>query len=39
MAQFTCSVCEDRFEQKSRLQRHMNTAHPPQAPAQMLKKY
>jgi hypothetical protein len=33
MAQFTCSVCEDGFEQKSRLQRHMDTAHPPQAPS------
>jgi len=33
MAQFTCSVCGDGFEQKSRLQRHIDTAHPPQAPS------
>jgi len=33
MAQFTCSVCGDGFEQKSRLRRHMDTAHPPQAPS------
>ena len=33
MAQFTCSVCGDGFEQKSRLQRHIDTTHPPQAPS------
>ena len=33
MAQFTCSVCGDGFEQKSHLRRHMDTAHPPQAPS------
>ena len=33
MAQFTCSVCRDGFEQKSRLERHMATSHPPQAPS------
>ena len=33
MAQFTCSVCGDYFEQKSRLERHLATSHPPQAPS------
>ena len=33
MAQFTCSICGDGFEQKSRLERHLATSHPPQAPS------
>ena len=33
MAQFTCSICGQGFEQKSRLGRHMATSHPPQAPS------
>ncbi|MFL6357701.1 MAG: DUF2795 domain-containing protein [Nitrososphaeraceae archaeon] len=33
MAQFTCSICEDGFQQKSRLERHLSTSHPPQAPS------
>ncbi len=33
MPQFTCSICGDGFEQKSRLQRHIDTSHPPQAPS------
>ena len=32
-AQFTCNICGDGFEQKSRLERHMTTSHPPQAPS------
>jgi hypothetical protein len=28
MAQFTCSICGDGFEQKSRLERHLSTSHP-----------
>src|ERR671931_1639424 len=33
MAQFSCSICGQGFEQKSRLERHMATSHPPQAPS------
>jgi hypothetical protein len=33
MSQFTCSICGDGFEQKSRLERHLATSHPPQAPS------
>src|SRR5438105_11969512 len=32
-SQFTCSICSQGFEQKSRLQRHMDTSHPPSAPS------
>lgn len=32
-SQFTCSVCGDGFEQKSALERHMATSHPPSAPS------
>jgi Protein of unknown function (DUF2795) len=32
-SQFTCSTCGDGFEQKSRLERHMATSHPPSAPS------
>jgi len=32
-SQFTCSVCGDGFEQKSALERHMATSHPPRAPS------
>jgi hypothetical protein len=31
--QFTCSICDQGFEQKSRLERHMATSHPPRAPS------
>ena len=31
--QFTCSICGDGFEQKSRLERHIATSHPPSAPS------
>jgi Protein of unknown function (DUF2795) len=33
MAQFTCKVCGDGFEQKSRFERHMATSHPEKAPS------
>ena len=32
-SQFSCNICGDGFEQKSRLERHMATSHPPQAPS------
>src|SRR6266516_787197 len=32
-SQFTCVVCGQGLEQKSRLQRHMHTSHPPSAPS------
>ncbi len=31
MAQFTCEICGETFEQKSRYERHMQTSHPRQA--------
>lgn len=33
MAQFNCPVCNQGFEQKSRLEQHMQTSHPEQAPS------
>lgn len=33
MAQFTCPVCNQGFDQKSRLERHLETAHPRKAPS------
>lgn len=33
MAQFTCEVCGDGFEQKSKFERHMATSHPERAPS------
>jgi Protein of unknown function (DUF2795) len=33
MAQFTCEICGDGFEQKSRFERHMATSHPEKAPS------
>jgi hypothetical protein len=32
-AQFTCEVCGDGFEQKSKFERHMATSHPERAPS------
>jgi hypothetical protein len=33
MAQFKCEICGDGFEQKSRFERHLATAHPDRAPS------
>jgi hypothetical protein len=32
-SQFTCIICGDGFEQKSSLERHMASSHPPSAPS------
>ena len=32
-SQFNCEVCSQGFEQKSRLERHMETSHPPSTPS------
>ena len=32
-SQFSCAICGQGFEQKSRLARHMDTSHPPSAPS------
>lgn len=32
-SQFTCAACGQGFEQKSKLERHMETSHPPSAPS------
>jgi Protein of unknown function (DUF2795) len=32
-SQFTCAICGQGFEQRSRLERHMETSHPPSAPS------
>lgn len=32
-SQFNCAVCGQGFEQKSKLERHMETSHPPSAPS------
>jgi Protein of unknown function (DUF2795) len=32
-SQFTCAICGKGFEQKSRLERHVETSHPPSAPS------
>jgi HEAT repeat protein len=32
-SQFTCTICGDGYNQKSRLDRHMATSHPPNAPS------
>src|ERR671929_1079938 len=31
--QFECGICGQGFEQESRLERHMASSHPPQAPS------
>ena len=33
MVQFECDVCGEEFEQRSRLERHRTTSHPPRAPS------
>src|SRR5436190_1104095 len=33
LAQFSCPFCGKGFEQKSKLQRHIDTSHPPSAPS------
>lgn len=33
MAQFTCTICNEGFEQKSRYDRHMASSHPAPAPS------
>jgi hypothetical protein len=33
VAQFTCEVCGDGFEQKSKFERHIATSHPERAPS------
>jgi hypothetical protein len=32
-SQFTCTICGDGYNEKSRLDRHMATSHPPSAPS------
>jgi uncharacterized protein DUF2795 len=32
-SQYTCTICGDGYNQKSRLDRHMATSHPPSAPS------
>ena len=32
-SQFICTICGDSYDQKSRLDRHMATSHPPSAPS------
>jgi hypothetical protein len=33
VAQFTCNICGEDFDQKSRFERHMATSHPERAPS------